>query len=67
MINLQVDMRDFLNAPNGSLKQSLVVNEKSDTDASQSPLGGMTVWKCNGMMQAGYLQIRSSVLCLIQR
>ncbi|XP_019078703.1 afadin- and alpha-actinin-binding protein isoform X2 [Vitis riparia] len=42
MIDLQVDMRDFLNAPNGLSKQSLVVNERFDTDASQSPLGGRT-------------------------
>ena len=57
MIDLQVDMRDFLNAPNGLLKQSLVVNERSDSDASQSPLGGRTVWKFNAMMQVGYLHI----------
>lgn len=50
-------MRDFLNAPNGLSKQSLVVNERFDTDASQSPLGGRTVWEFDGMMQVDYLQI----------
>lgn len=40
---LQVDMRDFINAPNGSTKQSLAVNEKLEADPSQSPLGGRTV------------------------
>ncbi|KAH7572585.1 hypothetical protein ACOSP7_015764 [Xanthoceras sorbifolium] len=40
--SMQVDMRDFLNAPNGSAKQSLAVNERLDTDPSQSPLGGRT-------------------------
>lgn len=35
--SMQVDMRDFLNAPNGVSKQSL-----ADTDSSQSPLGGRT-------------------------
>ncbi|TXG60970.1 hypothetical protein EZV62_012333 [Acer yangbiense] len=41
---LQVDMRDFLNAPNGSSnsKQSVAVNERLETDPSQSPLGGRT-------------------------
>lgn len=42
---LQVDMRDFINAPNGSTKQSLAVNEKLEADPSQSPLGGRTVWQ----------------------
>lgn len=40
---LQVDMRDFLNAPNGASKQSFPVNERMDADSSQSPLGGRTV------------------------
>ncbi|KAL8474261.1 hypothetical protein ACS0TY_030910 [Phlomoides rotata] len=35
-----VDMREFLNAPNG--KQSPPVNNKSVADQSQSPLGGRT-------------------------
>ncbi|EPS63790.1 hypothetical protein M569_10994 [Genlisea aurea] len=38
--SMQVDMREFLNAPNG--KQSFPVNEKLDSDVSQSPLGGRT-------------------------
>ncbi|KAJ8750950.1 hypothetical protein K2173_016131 [Erythroxylum novogranatense] len=40
--SMQVDMRDFLNAPNGSSKQSLVVNERPESDHSQSPFGGKT-------------------------
>ncbi|KAL0337814.1 UNVERIFIED_CONTAM: Afadin- and alpha-actinin-binding protein [Sesamum calycinum] len=36
--SMQVDMREFLNAPNG--KQSCPINERSDADPSQSPLGG---------------------------
>ncbi|GLT97513.1 hypothetical protein SLE2022_150720 [Rubroshorea leprosula] len=40
--SMQVDMRDFLNAPNGLPKQSLDVNERLETDASQSPFGGKT-------------------------
>lgn len=43
MTDLQVDMRDFINAPNGLSKQSLAANERVDTDPSQSPLGGKTV------------------------
>ncbi|XP_022867624.1 uncharacterized protein LOC111387308 [Olea europaea var. sylvestris] len=39
---VQVDMREFLNAPNGSSKQSRPVNERPDADPSQSPLGGRT-------------------------
>ncbi|KAK9275070.1 hypothetical protein L1049_022328 [Liquidambar formosana] len=39
---MQMDMRDFLNAPNGLSKQSLAVNERLETDPSQSPLGGKT-------------------------
>lgn len=38
--SMQVDMREFLNAPNG--KQSSPVNTRSDADLSQSPLGGRT-------------------------
>ncbi|KAL0453445.1 UNVERIFIED_CONTAM: hypothetical protein Slati_1322600 [Sesamum latifolium] len=37
---LQVDMREFLNAPNG--KQSSPVKTRVDSDVSQSPLGGRT-------------------------
>ncbi|KAF5954809.1 hypothetical protein HYC85_007665 [Camellia sinensis] len=37
-----VDMRDFLNAPNGLSKQSFPLNERLDADPSQSPLGGRT-------------------------
>ncbi|XP_075652096.1 uncharacterized protein LOC142622500 isoform X2 [Castanea sativa] len=40
--SMQVDMRDFINAPNGLSKQSLAANERVDTDPSQSPLGGKT-------------------------
>ncbi|XP_057981432.1 uncharacterized protein LOC131166851 isoform X2 [Malania oleifera] len=40
--SMQVDMRDFLNAPNGLAKQSLAVSERLDTDRLQSPLGGRT-------------------------
>ncbi|KAJ0031377.1 hypothetical protein Pint_14118 [Pistacia integerrima] len=40
--SMQVDMRDFINAPNGSSKQSMAVNERLETDPSQSPLGGRT-------------------------
>lgn len=40
--SMQADMRDFLNAPNGQSKQPLPVNDQSDTDPFQSPLGGKT-------------------------
>ncbi|CAK9137959.1 unnamed protein product [Ilex paraguariensis] len=40
--SMQVDMRDFLNAPNGSSKQAIPVNERLDADPSNSPLGGRT-------------------------
>lgn len=40
--SMQGDMRDFLNAPNGSSKQSLPVNVGLDSDSSHSPLGGKT-------------------------
>lgn len=40
--SMQGDMRDFLNAPNGSSKQSLPVTERQDSDSSHSPLGGKT-------------------------
>lgn len=46
MLCLQVDMRDFLNAPNGLSKQPLTANERAENDPSRSPLvGRMTVWK----------------------
>ncbi|CAH9090092.1 unnamed protein product [Cuscuta europaea] len=38
---MQADMRGFLNAPNGASKQS-AVNERLESDVSQSPLGGRT-------------------------
>lgn len=40
--SMQVDMREFLNAPGGLPKQSSTVNERLENDASQSPLGGKT-------------------------
>ncbi|EFH42464.1 hypothetical protein ARALYDRAFT_495841 [Arabidopsis lyrata subsp. lyrata] len=40
--SMQTDMRDFLNAPNGSANPSLAGSEKREADASQSPLGGKT-------------------------
>ena len=39
-----MDMRDFINHPNGQSKQSLAANERVETDHTQSPLGGRTVW-----------------------
>ncbi|KAM0036593.1 putative afadin/alpha-actinin-binding protein [Helianthus debilis subsp. tardiflorus] len=39
--SMQVDMREFLNAPNGPSKHPSPVNER-DVDPSQSPLGGRT-------------------------
>lgn len=39
-----MDMRDFINAPNGQSKQSLAANERVETEHTQSPLGGRTVW-----------------------
>jgi X breakpoint 2-interacting protein len=38
--SMQTDMRDFLNAPNGSA--TLAGSEKREADPSQSPLGGKT-------------------------
>lgn len=40
--SMQMDMRDFLNAPNGLPQQTLNVNEKQDAESPQSPLGGRT-------------------------
>ncbi|KHG10067.1 Afadin- and alpha-actinin-binding [Gossypium arboreum] len=40
--SMQVDMRDFFNAPNGLPKQSLPVSERHENDPSQSPFGGRT-------------------------
>lgn len=53
MFGMQMDMRDFLNAPNGLSKQSLAVNEREDTDPSQSPLGGKTVGQFVDMIEIG--------------
>ncbi|XP_057753026.1 uncharacterized protein LOC130970813 [Arachis stenosperma] len=38
--SMQGDMRDFLNAPNGLVKESMTSSERSDSDPSQSPLVG---------------------------
>ncbi|XP_010452070.1 PREDICTED: afadin- and alpha-actinin-binding protein-like [Camelina sativa] len=40
--SMQTDMRDFLNAPNGSANPSLAGSDKREVDTSQSPLGGKT-------------------------
>ncbi|KAK4370192.1 hypothetical protein RND71_009667 [Anisodus tanguticus] len=40
--SMQADMREFLNAPNGSSRQSASTNERLDADHLQSPLGGRT-------------------------
>ncbi|KAI3902600.1 hypothetical protein MKW92_003181 [Papaver armeniacum] len=40
--SMQMDMREFLNAPNGLSKQTLAGNERLDADPPQSPLGGTT-------------------------
>ncbi|KAG6698795.1 hypothetical protein I3842_08G036500 [Carya illinoinensis] len=40
IMGLQMDTRDFLNAPNGLSKQSVAVNEGVETDPSKSRLGG---------------------------
>ncbi|OAY68200.1 Afadin- and alpha-actinin-binding protein [Ananas comosus] len=40
--SMQMDMRDFLNAPNGLSQQTLAGNEKQDAGSPQSPLGGRT-------------------------
>ncbi|KAI4344412.1 hypothetical protein L6164_011643 [Bauhinia variegata] len=40
--SMQMDMRDFLNAPNGQTKQSLSTNERVESDPSHSPLVGKT-------------------------
>ncbi|KAJ6849838.1 afadin- and alpha-actinin-binding protein [Iris pallida] len=40
--SMQVDMRDFLNAPNGLPPQTLTANEKQGSNSPQSPLGGKT-------------------------
>ncbi|KAL6189097.1 hypothetical protein ACLB2K_040487 [Fragaria x ananassa] len=40
--SMQMDMRDFINHPNGQSKQSLAANERVETDHTQSPLGGRT-------------------------
>ncbi|XP_028773738.1 afadin- and alpha-actinin-binding protein isoform X1 [Neltuma alba] len=40
--SMQMDMRDFINAPNGQSKQSVNDNERAESDPSQSPLVGRT-------------------------
>ncbi|CAL9125131.1 unnamed protein product [Musa acuminata var. zebrina] len=40
--SMQMDMRDFLNAPSGLSQQTSTVNERQDADSPQSPLGGRT-------------------------
>ncbi|KFK27288.1 hypothetical protein AALP_AA8G363000 [Arabis alpina] len=40
--SMQTDMRDFLNAPNGSANPSLAGSERREVDHTQSPLGGKT-------------------------
>ncbi|KAF1887547.1 hypothetical protein Lal_00040601 [Lupinus albus] len=40
--SMQVDMRDFLNAPNGLPKESPTANERVESDPSRSPLVGRT-------------------------
>lgn len=52
-IDWQVDMRDFLNAPNGLPKQPLAVNERVESEGAQSPFGGRTVWA--ELCSCGYL------------
>ncbi|PIA26173.1 hypothetical protein AQUCO_09600022v1 [Aquilegia coerulea] len=40
--SMQMDMREFLNAPNGLSKPTVPLNERLDADPPQSPLGGKT-------------------------
>ncbi|KAI4335416.1 hypothetical protein L6164_014061 [Bauhinia variegata] len=40
--SMQMDMRDFLNAPSGQSKESLAANERVGSDPSHSPLVGKT-------------------------
>ncbi|PIA45527.1 hypothetical protein AQUCO_01600010v1, partial [Aquilegia coerulea] len=40
--SMQMDMREFLNAPNGLSKPTVPLNERIDADPPQSPLGGKT-------------------------
>ncbi|KAG9131818.1 hypothetical protein Leryth_016552 [Lithospermum erythrorhizon] len=40
--SMQADMREFLNAPNGSSKKSHQASERQNMDPQQSPLGGRT-------------------------
>ncbi|KAL5699206.1 hypothetical protein ACHQM5_030142 [Ranunculus cassubicifolius] len=40
--SMQMDMREFLNAPNGLSKQMTDANERLGADPPQSPLGGKT-------------------------
>ncbi|KAL5549168.1 hypothetical protein UlMin_004399, partial [Ulmus minor] len=40
--SMQVDMREFINAPNGLSKQPLTVNDGVESDPARSPFGGRT-------------------------
>jgi hypothetical protein len=39
----QMDMREFLNAPNGSSQPTVTANGRQESGSPQSPLGGKTV------------------------
>ena len=39
-----MDMREFLNAPNGSSQPTVTANGRQESGSPQSPLGGKTVW-----------------------
>jgi X breakpoint 2-interacting protein len=39
----QMDMREFLNAPNGSAQPAVSGNGRQESGSPQSPLGGKTV------------------------
>lgn len=39
----QMDMREFLNAPNGSSQPTVTANGKLESGSPQSPFGGKTV------------------------
>ncbi|KAI3710717.1 hypothetical protein L2E82_40506 [Cichorium intybus] len=58
--SMQVDMRDFLNAPNGSSKHPSPVR---DADPSQSQLGGRTVNDDNTLL---ILLIKNSTRSLVE-
>nr|ACF81288.1 unknown [Zea mays] len=40
--SMQMDMRDFLNAPNGSSQSTVTDNGRQESGSPQSPLGGKT-------------------------